>query len=72
MYITRHKKIKQEYQQCEKERGTTIDDIRSCEIPHVLSKYTAKENGLTQYYILPVVPHEAVAEVSRIGHYRRD
>ena len=24
------------------------------------------------YYILPVVPHKAVAEVSRIGNYRRD
>ena len=24
------------------------------------------------YYIIPVVPHKAVAEVSRIGNYRRD
>ena len=23
-------------------------------------------------FMIPVVPHKAVAEVSRIGHYRRD
>ena len=25
-----------------------------------------------QCMVIPVVPHKAVAEVSRIGHYRRD
>jgi len=26
----------------------------------------------SKYIQIPVVPHKAVAEVSRIGHYRRD
>ena len=41
----------------------------------VLSVYLHKENpnlNVLRYAYLPVVPHKAVAEVSRIGNYRRD
>ena len=36
-------------------------------------QYFSVLQSTTQYYsVLPVVPHKAVAEVSRIGNYRRD
>ena len=39
---------------------------------HVCTYYVYSVQFGKMIYILPVVPHKAVAEVSNIGNYRRD
>ena len=42
------------------------------QLPSIQTQSTLRPYYIITYIYIPVVPHKAVAEVSRIGNYRRD